>query len=347
MTGKNHNVHNAEDGIMETMFENMKLTEDDSFDDLIQKAVNKRIRLIVLKTIGILACIAALLILVMNPLMNITNIDPYKLNQSENGTGRLYKMLDAWIETQYPYCELDYINVERKGFGNYEMEAHIIDLKEAVRIGQTPNIRFTMSRGHLQIDMNTSPVLVLAQDFSRTDAERSIEKDREAISQLPDSAWVIAAVSEEEPQPVSELRKAGSDSFSADWAEIYVPEGSLNLGINLRHVIANDPEGIREDLNGKELKQLYLNRLELLLTEENLFTSAFGLYTPSSDGVIVYSASAADDLVRRLMEEVQKSEELFSQYYYVSASKDSLLKWIDSHALRSVKIIDASVFRRS
>lgn len=180
--------------------EEMKMSQDDGLDALIARKLRRLLWHMVFKAICCLACLAMAGVFLLSPLINVANPDPSWMNEKQYGEegetteSLLFLMLDAWITSQYPYCELDYVNVEKKGFAQHGIKAHVFDLRDAVDVGGSTNRQYQMSFGNLREVMNTMRFLP-SYSFSRTASEGSVSKDREAIKQLPESTWLCVAAS--------------------------------------------------------------------------------------------------------------------------------------------------------
>lgn len=353
MSEKKEVITKETDDSLDTLLENMKITQQEDFDALIEKRVNRRIRRIVLQALAAILIPVILGYMVLSPLMNAMNINPDQMNNDvetdENGNitveSTLYRTLDAWIETQFPYSELDWVTVEKQGFGNYAINAHVLDLKQPVAIGDSDNVRFSMKKGTLLFEQNFSNINKFRRDFVSVGWDIPIEKGKEEIAAFPDSSWIFAAVSLKAPAEIKALLDMENDDLSIDWAQIYAKDSELALGINLNHVICNDPEGIRDQLSSEKLKQLYLAQLALLRSEDNIFTQNYGIGCVNPSGIIIYGPQASVEQISHFMETVEGTDGFAAQNFYVSGTKDAILKLLDSLDATSVKVVDARLFR--
>lgn len=257
----------------------------------------------------------------------------------------LYRTLDAWIETQFPYSELDSIAVEKNGFGRYTIRAYVLDLKQPVTIGSSPNVIFTMRTGTLFMDQNFSNINHFRMDFEADETEEKIPESRKRIESFPDSAWIFAAVSLKEPADIKGLMEMENDDLSVDYAQVYAGDQELTCGINLNHVFANDPEGRRDQLSSDELKKLFLARLELLQSEDNIFTHKLGFSSVRSSGPIIYSPNNAAEMIRGFSETAEKTEGFRTRHYYVSGTKEEILKLMDMVEITNIRIVDARLYK--
>ena len=338
------------DESLDTLLENMKITQTEDLDELIEKRVNRRIRHIVLQVLAVILIPLILVRMVLSPIMNAVNINPYQMNADrevdENGSiisdSTLYRSLDAWIETQFPYSELDYVSVEKLGYGRYTINAHVLDLKQPVSIGGSANVSFIMKTGRLSMSQNLSNINQFRNDFADG---IEIDGKKEDISAFPDSSWIFAAVSLQSPTDIGTLLEMENDDLSIDWAQVYAEGIEPVFGINLNHVISNDPEGIRKHMSSKDLKQLFLTRMELLKSEENIFTQQLGISSATSDGAVIYSPQASVDMITQMMEVIGKTEGFAAQNFYVSGTKEAILQLMDDMEPKGIQVIDARLYR--
>lgn len=354
MSEKKEVITKETDDSLDTLLENMKITQQEDFDALIEKRVNRRIRRIVLQALAAILIPVILGYMVLSPLMNAMNINPDQMNNDvetdENGNitveSTLYRTLDAWIETQFPYSELDWVTVEKQGFGNYAINAHVLDLKQPVAIGDSDNVRFSMKKGTLLFEQNFSNINKFRRDFVSVGWDIPIEKGKEEIAAFPDSSWIFAAVSLKAPAEIKALLEMENDNLSVDWSQVYAKGSELACGINLNHVKRNDPEGIRDQLSSEELKQLFLARLALLKSEENIFTQRLGIGSMNpSRGPTIYSPQASVELIGEFMEKVEGTEGFAAQNFYVSGTKEAIMELLDSMDAEGVRIVDARLYR--
>ncbi len=341
------------DESLDALLDNMKITQQEDFDAMIEKSVSRRIRRIVLRTLATILIPLIIGYMVLSPLMNAINVNPYQMdNDFETDVdgnitveSTLYRTLDAWIETQFPFSELDWVTVHKLGFGNYEINAHVLDLKQPVSIGDTANVRFTMKTGTLMFEQNLSSINKFRSNFVSEGRETTIQEEKEEIAAFPDSSWIFAAVSLRTPSEIKTLLEMENDDLSIDWAQVYAKDSELALGINLNHVICNDPEGIRDQLSSEKLKQLYLAQLALLRSEDNIFTQNYGIGCVNPSGIIIYRPQASVEQISHFMETIEGTDGFATQNFYVSGTKDAILKLLDSLDATSVKVVDARLFR--
>ncbi len=342
------------DESLDALLENMKITQQEDFDAMIKKKVSRRIRHIVLQALAAILIPVMILYMVLSPLINAMNVNPYQMNRDfetdEHGSiisdSTLYRTLDSWIETQFPYSELDRVTVEKQGFGRYTINAHVLDLKQPVAIGDSANVRFTMKKGTLLFEQNFSNINKFRRDFVSVGWDSPIEKDKEEIAAFPDSSWIFAAVSLKEPAEIKALLEMENEDLSVDWAQVYAERSEIACGINLNHVICNDPEGIRDQLSSEELKRLFLARLALLKSEDNIFTQRLGIGSMnSSGGATIYSPQSSVELIAQFMETVEGTEGFTAQNFYISGTKEAILKLLDSMDAEGVRVVDARLFK--
>lgn len=327
------------------LLEDMKMKQDDGLDGLIARNMRRLLWNMVLKTLCVVVVLAGLLVFLLNPLMNALNPDPLRMNEKQYGKdgeivseSLLYQMLNGWIEAQYPYSMLDYVNVEKQGFGRYEIEAHVHDLKQMLVAGGDMNYRCQVSSGNLKIVMNTADNL-RAYSFSREEGDDSVLHDIEDIAKLPESAWVYVAVSAKDPQEIMVLQEHENEELSIDWAEVYDSIGEAGFGINLRR----KEQGLETE--AANLKKQYLEELELIASTDNLWTNSLGIGKPSGKGYVYFSPMGAREDLQKTIQAIEAMESLKTQYYFISGARDAVLDYIQGQELRSAKIIHVALWR--
>jgi hypothetical protein len=354
--GTNNNKDNgamAEQKKFEDELAEMVLPENSDFDVMLEKKINRRIRKIALKSVLIVAAVAALIILGISPLMRVTNTDPVKLNSDEVMTkdneikrhSTLFRVMDAWIETQYPMCELDWIEAKSLHFGKYEIDAHVIELSKHVTIGAPSNVTLHMTRGKMEIESDPSALIMLKFGiFAANEEYSTIDYDLSEIRKLPESAWMTVAVSEKTPKSVASLRKDvdlnDEDELSLDWIRVHTESCHYQGGLNLGHC-KGDMEPFPDEMNEQQLKSWYLSNIKLLYEHPEIWEDlGIGMET-AEGGEVFYD----EEVLKELYEKAKADKEFQSQYYYISGSKEKVLRYIESRDLWAASLVDARLSR--
>ena len=334
-----------ENEFLDGLLEEMEMAHDEELDALITHRVNRLLLTISIKVFIIGVAIIAMIVFLLNPVMNAFNPNPYQMNQDIQydeegnciGDSTLFQMLDAWIESQYPYCGLDYVNVEKKGFGRYTINVHVYDLKKPITNAQV-NLQYDMTQGNLKEVMNTVDY-VSRYSFARNTTENTMTEDKETIGQFPASSWLCIAITEKELEEVTNLTHYENNDLRIDWVEVY-DGNETGLGLNLKH--------IRKDASNMDtipLKQQYINKLSLLASLENDWMTALGISMPQDQGMLVIFPMEARRHINEVKETIEKVDTLQTKYYYISGTKESILEFLEEKDLRSAKIVNAALWR--
>ena len=339
------NINNNE--TIDDLLGEMKIEEEPDITSVIEQKINLRIRKIALKTVLGVLLVLALIFLGISPVMNLIYTDPVKLNSDvqhdEDGQtfiqSTLFNTLDAWMETQCPYCELDYVDINKEGFGKYSIKAHIFDLKDSIWVGAAPNAEFRMDRGKMSIEQDPTGMLSLRGNVLSKGREENIDEDRELIEGLPASTSVCAVIHTKSPVDIVELRDNTNDDLNVDWVEVFNSGPDFRGGINLRHVYGTEPETRIRTMNSAELKDYYISRLQLLVDNQEVWQDLGISYSESNSMWISNTAESILEAINNL----RLSDSFETEYFCVSGTRDELLEYMDSHDFKGVKLISAKL----
>ena len=339
------NIENKE--TIDILLDEMKFEEDPDITAVIEQKINQRIRKIALKTVLCVLLVLALIFLGISPVMNMIYTDPVKMNSDVQYDdddqiyvqSTLFNILDAWIETQIPYCELDYMDITREGFAKYMIKAHIFDIKDSIWVGAAPNAVFRMDRGKMSIEQDPTGMLSLKGNVLSKGREEDINADRELIEGLPSSTRVCAVIHTKSPMDIVELRDSMGEDLLIDWAEVINSGSDFRGGINLSHVYGTEPESKIRTMSSTELKDYYISRLQLLADNQDIWQNLGIAY--SKDNSIWMSATA--EPILEAINNLRSSNSFETEYFCVSATRDELLKYMDSHDFAGVKLISAKL----
>jgi len=129
--------------LMDEMPENSDLAVD------IEEIINKKIRKIVFRTMLAIFGVLAAVFLMISPLMNMTHINPEKLNKEPDQ--KVLTCLRAYFEVMYPYNEVANLEIEKLGFSKYRLNMQVIDHTGPISIGLA-NVKIEMFQGHLKVE---------------------------------------------------------------------------------------------------------------------------------------------------------------------------------------------------
>ena len=330
----------------------LMLPQEPDLDKLIEKQINRRIRTIVLKSLVTVAILTALVLLGIDPLVRAQYTDPVKLNsdavmakdEQVERDSTLFRVIDAWLELQFPLRELDWIEAKSLRFGKYQLSAHVLDLSRSIVIGAPSNVEFTMTRGELAESSDPSSVLMaVTGDFVSKEKDSTLRPDMAEIQKLPESAWLEVAVSEKTPVALTSLREEISDAAAADdsglsldWARIETPAAEIQGGINLYHV-RGTMERHPDEMNEQQLKDWYLENIKLLADHPEVWQN-LGFRVETEDGMTVYNT---EEPLKDLYQKVKASDSLLTGHYIIRGSRDEILSFLKTRDLLGAAITAA------
>ena len=339
------NIENNE--TIDNLLGEMKFEEEPDITKVIEQKINQRIRKIALKTVLCVLLVLALIFLGISPVMNTIYTDPVGLNSDVQvdedaqtyKQSTLFNTLDAWIETQCPYCELDYVDIEKEGFAKYTIKAHIFDRKDSIWVGAAPNAVFRMARGKMSIEQDPTGMLSMRCNVLSKGREEDIKEDRDLIEGLPASTRVCAVIHTKSPMDIVELRDNTNDDLYVDWVEVFNSGSDFKGGINMRHVLGTEPETKIRTMNSTELKEYYISRLQLLVDNQDIWGDLGISY---SEGNAMWISNTAEPILEAI-DNLRSSDSFETEYFCVSGTRDELLKYMDSHDFAGVKLISAEL----
>ena len=250
------------------------------FEKKVQKAIDRRIRTICLKTLAVVAAVCAVVFLGISPVMNAVYPSP---EHPEKGTDvDIYTYLDAYFETTRPYVEfvipdkddaayatrMDRL-VRKKGFGCYEMDLDLCDPRKDgwVHVGDvdgTATLRF--GKFAFQPGEATNELLACSVRFSGHGS--TPEEVRALIADYPKASGGYFNITLKEPVAISSLRTEGE---SVLWAEVYNDETTdFRGGLRLRNHTNNGAQSWRQELTDAELKEQFLQNIDTVLSAPKL-----------------------------------------------------------------------------
>ena len=310
--------------------ENWQPTEnwqpEENLDMTISKAINKRIRTIVLKTLAVVLVVLVAIFLCISPIMNMVYSNPLDIHDNDRTSNteptELEKTFSAYMEMNYPYKELDYINVEKHGFARYTLDMNILDQREMVHIGAEPNATLEIARGKVTNSVPAPLVKQLGNFESRSFDRNSTIKD---LKELPDSAIVYASVKEKSPVSVQSLMDLEKEGISLHWLRPFTDtnfKDDSDFKGGLR-VYCNKPNNgkLRTEMTENQLKKVYIDNLELLeKNQDYLYLNDF-VY----DNFAFHLSSYDLDGMKKYLKE---TDGLKTDRYFIKTSKQSMIKFI-------------------
>ena len=309
---------------------------EENLDATISKAINTRIRAIVLKTFAVILVVFVAIFLCISPIMNMVYSNPLDIHDNDRrantGQTELEKTFSAYMEMNYPYKELDYINVEKHGFARYTLDMNILDQRGFVPIGAEPNATLEVSRGEVTNSVPAPLVKQLSFFDSRSFDREGTLKD---LRELPDSAVVCASVKEKTPVSVKSLMDLEKEGVQLYWVRPFT-DSNLKDDTDFKgglRIYCNKPGNgkDRTEMTENQLKKVYLDNLELLeKNQDYLYLNDF-VY----DNFSFQLSSYGLDGMKKYLKE---TEGLKTDSYFIQASKQSMIKFISENPETAVNV---------
>ena len=326
--------------------DDLKLETDVDLDKLIEKKINRRIRKIALKTVIIVIAILILIFLCISPVMNLLNTNPAKLNKdgSQNKASTLVRVYDAWLETNYPFRELDEkVTVAQEGFGNYTVKLHVFNTNDKVIVGDEPNVTLDIKRSKVSIDKDTNGLLTnhggmfYTKEISWMAAKTEQAGIINEIEKLPESAYVNLAVSGVKPRDINSLKKGETDNLSLEWYQVYQPSCDFQGGISATRLKWYSGKE-RDKMTSAELNKAYIRNLKTLRDNKDLW-SDLGLF--SGNKQFVGGEYDINDNIKA----AEKSGVIKCKNYRIRGTKEAILDYIEKYDndIKIVNVIDVQL----
>ena len=348
----------AEQSFAEEAEERARAAERD-FERRLEKAIDRRIRNICLKTFAVAAAVCMVVFLIVSPAVGVFFPTPQHVGGM--GSASLEEYLGAYYETTRPYVELVPANdqqrrtwTQNRGFGCYTVGLNVLDGKQYwARTGES-NVQVTLDRGRFAV--KNDPERVLVRDWNAFNYRDSVEGVRADLEGLPRTSYGYISVRANAPVSIETLRESGLD---VNWIEVYSDVESVadqafrwRGGLNTRTRTSENGDDWRQDMSSDELRQRYLNNLETLLSAPRLLRQlSFDVETDGvpddlsldggvfSGGWYAFSGDAVKEAIRANCDAVAaQTGPPLTERYCVSGSRDALLAYLDTADIRCVGI---------
>ena len=348
----------AEQSFAEEAEERARAAERD-FERRLEKAIDRRIRNICLKTLAVAAAVCMVVFLIVSPAVGVFFPTPQHVGGM--GSASLEEYLGAYYETTRPYVELVPANdqqrrawTQNRGFGCYTVGLNVLDGKQYwARTGES-NVQVTLDRGRFAV--KNDPERVLVRGWNAFNYRDSVEGVRADLEGLPRTSYGYISVRANAPVSIETLRESGLD---VNWIEVYSDVESVadqafrwRGGLNTRTRTSENGDDWRQDMSSDELRQRYLNNLETLLSAPRLLRQlSFDVETDGvpddlsldggvfSGGWYAFSGDAVKEAIRANCDAVAaQTGPLLTERYCVSGSRDALLAYLDTADIRCVGI---------
>lgn len=311
--------------------------QEDDFDKRIEQYINRRIRKIVHKTLIMVLVVVVALLAVINPILNIVNLNPKK---------EVYlAVLRDYYETTRPYSEIVGIEAISKGFGCYKLNMVATNHHEEFHYGKI-NVTANMTFGKVKdIDDNNT---YLANVFGRFDNswieiddngnESRHRNPKEyyivSISKLPESSKIYLSLHSNSPQELETLRNSG---VNVEWLEVYQEtegyRGGLSINLSALHEETDD----RQEMSEEELLEIYIQNLENLIDNPSIWRQ-FEL--PGAEGLYHGDVNLLEDTLAN----AKQLNQILTENYCIYGERDAIINYLENTNILSVHIDDVKLF---
>lgn len=310
---------------LEHLIEDMPMQAE--LEQKIQQSITRRIKRTTGITVLAILLAVAVLFLCISPLMDLMFLDP---TQPGKGQQKLtFAVLRDYWETTEPYVDLVSLQVEKRGFGCYDLAMQVVDRRGPVQVGKT-NLWMELNRGTYENRQDAEGHFIHHMDRfeQNTDAEQKEALIR-SLLELPGSSLVYLSVAEAQARNIEALRQ---EPVRLHWVQVYQPNVEFQGGLSMLLTAAYEQEDRRESLSAEELLQVYRSNLKNLLDHREIW-EAFHLTDGSS---ITYTA--ASGVLEKTYEDAQTLQALTVQNYCISGTRDEIIAYLQRTEVTSVRV---------
>ncbi len=310
------------------------------FAKALEKTIDRRIRRICLKTVAVMAAVAAVIFLGISPLMNVLCPAPEHLR----GSGvSLTNYLRTYYETVQPYTEILEmpVAVHRKGFGRYTVEFQCLDLRNDLVVGES-NAALDFAYGNYRITDGPREVrtIVLNRFGTEGDPAAEVKRVMEQLRALPPSACVYLSVQTKEPVAVAQLRQ---EDLFVDWVEID-SDSQWKGGLILNQCTSVSGEDWRQDMDEEQLRRQYLENLELLMAEPRLVAD-LTFSVPAENNLGGAILCDGKRVLQETYDAVAAAEgPLMTRRFCISGHRDQILRYLEKTELTGLCTEEVTLF---
>lgn len=316
---------------------------EQEFERKLQKAIDRRIRKICVKTTAVVLSVLVVVFLGISPLMNALCENPEKLR---NSGVSLTHYLRTYYESVQPYTEIiagaGIESVEKRGFGRYTVRFEVVDQIGGATIGPT-NAALDFAYGAYRItdepdDMKGKlSTMLMNRFYSGNYVEAEVLQN---FHDLPASSTIYLSVAVKEAIPLQTLRE--ETAICASWAQI--ESDSVWQGGLLLRVSSAQETGWRQDKTEAELRQIYLDNLRCLLAEPGLLAD-MQFYVPSEDHYGGSILSSGQEVVQETCDAVAaQTEPLMTRRFCISGGRDEIIDFLANMEVTSVLVDEITLY---
>lgn len=308
---------------LETLMEDIPVQED--LEKKIAQSITRRIKRTAGITVIAILLAAAVLFLCISPLMDMMFWDP--ATSVEGDQSLVFSVLRDYWEVNAPYVDLVRLQVEKQGFGCYELAMQVTDHQGSLQIGRG-NLWMELNRGKYENIRDAEGYFVhkMGGRFeANMDAGRKTEMVQ-SLLELPVSAIVYLSVSEAQPRDVADLRE---ETVDLHWLQVYQPNVEFHGGLSMLVTSAYTKNDMRQTLSEAELLQVYCANLKNLLDHPKVWAQ-FNL----CNGNMIYTAKSG--VLEKTYKDALTLETLTTKNYCISGTRDEIIEYLQRTEVTSV-----------
>lgn len=312
-----------------------------AFEKELEKAVDRRIRKVALRTVFAVLVVLALIFAGISPVMDLVYPNAVRLasskdNENEDGPWRepsaLERTLNAYYTTMRPYVAVDNVSARHEGFGNYAVELSFLNYSNpGAEINEKCELE--MVRGTLEFKSgDTDAFTFVMNQLPQEDDDEYLPELIGEIEKLPDSAILYVGIREDTATSADELlsRPAFSNKedavgdLSVDWVRIEQPDCAFNGGIGLTRYVAYSKEDTEKLDSAQAIHDAYLENLQTLVDNPG----CWGGLPVYSDGYLF--EDAPETSLQECIDDLQSSEEINVRCYFISGEKEKIVNYLST-----------------
>jgi len=309
------------------------IPESDDLEERINQCINRRIKRTVIRTVATILVVALAAVFIINPIMNAMFFNPYEMNKGEEQ--KMLGVMRDFVETTMPYREVVSLEVEKKGFGRYEIGMQMLDLSQPpINIGG-PNAWIDMNFGNYGSVKDSDAVMNIIA--GRFECDWEVQEDFiKQIEELPESSDIFLSVSDTQLKTLEKLKNLPVELY---WFQVYQPNVEFQGGLGYRIVGLYAEDDDRDDMTEQELLEVYCRNLENTLKHSEVWE---GLFPLNGEGGKIYVNPKP--LLEETYEDAKKLTELKSENYCIYGSRDEMVEFLQENELDSMYVENVTLW---
>ena len=312
----------------------------------LDRMINRRIAAIVTRVLLVIAVCIGLLLCIIHPVMKLATYN-YKAKanavKEETGENELARYLKAYSSVFTPYLEIYDAEVKDRGFGRYAMTMYITDHREKFIAGAAENqdLFHVFDQWWSCKEQSDQRFVHVIGRFAGTAPEEIVPE----LEELPESAVIYCNVTLSKAILPEDLWQDGIEVL---WLRVDQAVSELDAGIRIRQRVGTSVglEG-RTGMTGAQLQQIFVNDLDLLLSDTELLKPlGIPFSTEEEDGTVrggVYGSIGISNGLRELQELRDMAEgwqTIRTKQICLSGKKADILAFIESMEVQNIRVED-------